>query len=136
MAEINSIKAGERTLTIREVKLNWIADENPDLSWLDQTDDEMGEGFEKQSVGRKESYGQTWEMLGCVARAVVAYPLESNIGTRLQAFTSGGLWEIESDSDEGYLRAIEDEQLIELAEHLSHFGISTTAQELRDIATA
>jgi hypothetical protein len=119
------------SVTVESVQIKWLVDESPDLSWLDQTDEEMGEGFEKHAQERKESYGHVWEMLGCVAEAVVIYGSELR---RVERLSSGGLWGIESDSGKNYLREIEDEQLEELANHLGAFGISTTAAELRELA--
>lgn len=116
---------------IDKVEIEWMPDNDPDLSWLDQTDEQMGTGFEEQSRERKKSYGRSWEMLGCVARAAISYPFRSNVGTRLEYFTSGGIWGIESDSEE--YKEIEDGQLEDLASHLAHFGIKTDARALRKL---
>jgi len=123
---------GEPELTLEYVKIKWMPDYDPDLSWLDQTNAEMGAGFEEQSKSRKESYGETWEMLGVVAEATCSYPFESNIGTRLETFTSGGLWGIESDMDDNTRQDYENEQLADLVNHLSHFGIEVSIKDLRN----
>jgi hypothetical protein len=119
--------------TVDSVKLEWLNDDSPDLSWLDQSDSEMGEGFETQSNQRKESYGNSWEMLGCVAKAQVSYPCGTNGERRLEWLTSGGLWGIESDSGKEYLREIELGQLEDLACHLCAFGIEISAEQLEEL---
>ena len=123
--------AGERT-QINKVTIEWIPDNDADLSWLDQTDAEMGEGFEAQSKERKESYGQSWEMLGCVAKAEVSYDIGQG-NRRLETLSSGGLWGIESDMDDNTRQDYENEQLEDLASHLAHFGIETDVRALRDL---
>ena len=86
-------------------------DDDPDLSWLDQTDDQMGDGFEDAARERTEGYRRgDWHMIGIRAYADVYVN-----GVR-QRLTSAGLWGIESDSDEDYLRSIEEEERDELAE--------------------
>ena len=49
----------------------------------------------------------------------------------IQRITSGGLWQIESDSDDGYLETVQTEELGELKKELLSFGFSRRA-----IATA
>lgn len=76
-----------------------IPDEDPDTSYLEQ------EGFED----RLESYRRgDFYFLGIVAKTQIAV-----CGT-IQTLQSGGLWGIESDSDESYLQEIEREQIAEL----------------------
>lgn len=45
---------------------------------------------------------------------------------RLQRFMSGGIWGIESDCGEDYMREQEQEQLEELKRHLEVFGIDVS----------
>jgi hypothetical protein len=125
--------AGAESAQVDSVKIEWLNDESPDLSWLDQSDKEMGEGFEAQSKERKESYGQSWEMLGCVATAQVSYSIGGG-NRRLETLSSGGVWGIESDSDKSYLREVEKDQLFDLSSHLENFGISISPDELQDLA--
>lgn len=96
-------------------------DSDPDLSWLDQTDDEMGEGFEAQAAERKASYGDDWEMIGIRATAQVLIPMGG--ASNMQTIESPGLWGVESDSTDEYLHQIEDEQLDELRGILDALGI-------------
>jgi hypothetical protein len=71
-----------------------------------------------------------WQSLGCYVVAEVSRPIGQGC-KRLETFQSGGLWGIESDSDESYRSEIESEQFADLAEHLRAFGIETSADSLR-----
>ncbi len=99
--------------TIRTVTLD---DQDPDLSWLDQTDDQMGEGFEADANDRKDSYGDSWAMIGIRAEADVV------IAGTVQTIISPGLWGIESDSSRDYLKEVETEELQQLADILIELG--------------
>lgn len=63
-----------------------------------------------------------WHFLGIVAKAVV----RSGNGV-IQTLRSGGLWGIESDSGEKYLKSVADEQLAELRSELEGFGFGKRA---------
>jgi hypothetical protein len=95
-------------------------DNDPDLSWLDQTDDQMGEGFEADANDRKESFGQSWDMIGILAVAEVV------VNGTVQTITSPGLWGIESDSGRAYLKEVQTEELQTLADILTHLGFPVT----------
>ena len=123
-------------IRIDKFEIQWILDESPDLSWLEQSDEEMGDGFEKRSKQRLESYGDEWVMMGCVARASVSYPLNGSDASynhpdyrRLESLTSGGLWGIESDSSDEYRLEVESGQRAELIDHLQAFGVDTSSVE-------
>lgn len=90
--------------------------------------------YGKQDYKRMADYNRDdWFMQGCVAKATVSYPIGQG-SRRLEWFTSSGLWGIESDSEKDYLKETEDEQLEDLADHLSKLGvIKVTAEELRAI---
>jgi len=78
-----------------------------------------------QDFKRMESLNNgNWYFMGIQAKAVVKYPIGSG-NWRLETFTSGGLWGIESDSDEDYIESIKAEQLDDLKAHLEQFGINT-----------
>jgi hypothetical protein len=123
-------------LKVDSVKIEWLPDECPDLSWLEQYSEDSADADERkyarQDKARLQSYGSQWEMLGCVAKAQVSYPIGGG-SRRLEWLTSGGLWGIESDSDKAYLREVENEQLAELAKHLRQFGIETSTEQLREL---
>ena len=84
-------------------------DGDPDLSWLDQSDKEMGEGFEAQSALRKEAYQRgDWEMIAIRAQANIR--IERDGCSTLYTLQSPGLWGIESDSDDAYLTEVFKEE--------------------------
>lgn len=74
-----------------------------------------------------DSYGSEHDM-GCYAKAEVSYSTANprNIGSagnrRLEWFKSGRLWGIDSPNAE-YRQTVEDEELTDQREHLSHFDI-------------
>jgi hypothetical protein len=77
----------------------------------------------KQDYQRMEAYNnQQWYMLGIRAAAKVQCP-DGSGSYRLEYFSSGGLWGIESDSDKDYIQEIKNEQLDDLYAHLEHFGV-------------
>ncbi len=73
-------------------------DDDPDLSWLDQSDSVMGEGFQAQATERKDSFGIDWSMIGIVVK-VKDLDEPHNEGR-------DALWGVESDSGEEYLRSV------------------------------
>jgi len=84
---------------------------------------ELDEIAYKQDADRLESYGSSWCMESCRAVAVVSYPTSNRGDRRLERFTSGGLYGIESDSDDSYRRSVESEELDQLRDHLEQFGV-------------
>jgi hypothetical protein len=66
-----------------------------------------------------------WRYIGIRAEAEILLP--SGDASIVQEITSGGLWGIESDSDDAYLTPIESEQLAELREQLQAVGFSKRA---------
>jgi hypothetical protein len=63
-----------------------------------------------------------WHYVGIIAKA------EFQVGSSLvQTFRSGGLWGVESDSDESYFTQIEGEQLSELRDQLEAIGFKKRA---------
>jgi hypothetical protein len=82
--------------------------------------------YVRQDYERMEALNhQNWYYIGIRAEADILIP--SGNASLVQEITSGGLWGIESDSDAGYLREIETEQLSELREQLRALGFSTRA---------
>lgn len=78
--------------------------------------------YTKQDYARMESLNnQNWCYLGIGAKAKVT------VGNVCQTVTSGGLWGIESDSEESYLKEEEQNQLAELREVLYEMGFSKRA---------
>ena len=126
------------------IRVKWEIDESPDLSWLESrlsedgktllssmryTQEELNEHpiqtrrYIKQDIHRLETYGDSWVMMGCTAEAEVSYPINDNGDRRIETFTSGGLWGIESDSDNSYKRDTANDQLWDLIDHVRHFGV-------------
>lgn len=63
--------------------------------------------------------------IGIRARATVSYSIGHG-NRRIEFFTSGGLWGIESDSGDDHIEEIETEELDDLKSHLKTFGIDTS----------
>ncbi len=64
-----------------------------------------------------------WSFIGIIAEAIISYPcIHGFDSSRLETLTSGGLCGIESDSGI-YLEEIEQEQLMDLKEHLKQFNV-------------
>lgn len=128
-------------MKIESVKVNWIIDEYPDISYLESSinngvidscrytqkeyeeNPEQVENWIRQDTQRLNNYGSHWAMYGCMAEAVVSYPISKQGDRRLETLTSGGLWGIESDSQESYKIEVAKEQLEELKDHLKRFNI-------------
>lgn len=86
-----------------------IPDDDADLSWLEQSDEQMGEGFEASAKERLEAYRRgDWHMVGVRAKADIA--ITRNGVTVRHELTSPGLWGIESDSGEEYLESVFQEE--------------------------
>jgi len=73
----------------------------------------------QENYERMRAYGNSWETIGIYATAEVYIS-----GVR-QTLRSGGLWGIESDSGEEYLKSVEAEQIAELKTILSELHIET-----------
>ena len=101
-------------MKVEKVKINWIIDEYPDLSWLESSinngvidscrytqkeyeeNPEQVENWIRQDTQRLNSYGTHWAMYDCMAEVIVSYPISKQGDRRLETLTSGGLWGIES----------------------------------------
>jgi hypothetical protein len=72
---------------ITDIRVNIVPDPEPDLSWLDQTDEQMGEGFEAWAAEKKAEYaaGDAW-LVG------VTVEVKLDDGT---AHESDGVWGVE-----------------------------------------
>lgn len=90
--------------------------------------EDMAREYCRQDYARMEalSSGQ-WHFIGIQAEARVSYGTNPN-GTdrRLEWFTSGGLWGIESDSNIDYLLEVANDEFADLREHLETFGVNLT----------
>lgn len=64
-----------------------------------------------------------WFYMGIMAEATVKYSIGQG-NYRLENFTSGGLWGIESDSDNDYIAEVEKNELNDLKNHLKQFNVN------------
>lgn len=117
----------DASMRVDSLRIVWEYDDSPDLSYLTQDykdcSEEDREKYIKEDQKRLMDYHLTvWCMMGCYVEATVSYPTGFN-SRRLETFNSGGLWGIESDSGKDYIDTIELEQIQDLKEHLSHFGV-------------
>lgn len=100
------MKQSKRILGFTAMRIN---DLDPDTSYLEQ------EGFED----RLDQYRRdVFSFIGIRVKASV------QINGTIQIIESGGLWGIESDSDESYLREVEQEELSEVKQTLASIGFS------------
>jgi len=132
-------------ITVDAVRVKWDVDEFPDLSWLETELSEDGKTiisscrydqkdldehpirirrYIKQDYRRLNSYGDSWIMMGCVAEAEVKYKIGNTENYRVEVLSSGGLWGIESDSDDDHKTSIAWQELDDLKAHLEKFGVS------------
>ena len=118
-------------IRIEKITVEREIDGNPDLSYLEQDYSDVKNEKEKQKYLEQdkkrlaEYNNDSWSMLGITAKAEVSYDIGQG-SRRIERFTSGGLWGIESDSDEKYLIEVENEQLENLKEHLRQFNVNVT----------
>ena len=106
-------------IKVESITIRRIMDEQPDLS-------EYGE--ERMD---KYNYGG-WYSMGIRAECVVSRRVGGG-NRRLETFTSGGLWGIESDSGDDYLNEVAQDELDDLKEHLKAFGITLKLDELPEL---
>ena len=88
---------------------------------------EQVEKWIEEDHERLQNYAITWFSIGIIVEAQVSYPIDNNGNRRLEWFSSGGLWGIESDSEESYLKSIEEEETENLKEHLKQFNVDVSS---------
>lgn len=66
-----------------------------------------------------------WCFIGIQAKAIVRHPIAGN-SFRLDDLSSGGLWGIESDSGQSYLKSVAEDELADLKSHLEAFNVDLT----------
>lgn len=94
---------------IESVRVRVIPDDSPDTSYLKQ------DGFEDRLAQYNAS---EFHFIGIRVEARI------NINGLLQTISSGGLWGIEDDSDQGFLDETAQEELRELKGQLSALGFT------------
>jgi len=114
-------------IKIDQIKIKWIPDEAGDVSYLEEfKDDPEHQEFWEIDRKRLEDYENGfWCMLGCVAEAVVSYPIAGDEqNRRLETFSSRGIWGIESDCDELTRQDFGREEIDDLKQHLQVFSVN------------
>ena len=130
-----------------KIEIKRILDENPDLSFLETTpeyhygtdgsnwahvpEDDIQKvvkqygsiwnaciAYAKQDKERLDAYNRgDWKMIGIKAVATIHIPTNNN-NVNVQNIYSKGLWGIESDSDDDYIKDIGREQIAEVKQYL------------------
>ena len=86
-------------------------------------DEEEYDRAAKHDFKRMEGLNRgDWCFIGINAKALTSYELQQNTHF-IEDFSSGGLWGIESDSDEHYIIEVVEEQLDELKDHIDRFNV-------------
>lgn len=104
------------------IELRAYVDDDPDLSWLEQTDQEMGKGWSAYGKERLAAYGDEWWSVGLQCRAIVRV-LNAEF-----SIDSDELWGIESDSGTDYFLGVWTDNYAEIRGRLLNRGF--TADEL------
>jgi len=128
-------------IELRGITIKHMADEDPDLSWLETEYDEEAQqvldscrytqkdvdecgweevkGWLDGDQKRLDDYnGQQWWMIGIRAVAEIV------VGGTIQQINSGGLWGIESDCEASYFEEIARDELHQLREILLALGVT------------
>lgn len=101
-----------KSIEVRSITIRKLADDSPDLSWLEQ------DCFAESGYGpaRLANYGETWGMVGIRADAeIVACGV-------VQTISSAGLWGVESDSSDEHFAEIASDELDALRDILTELG--------------
>jgi hypothetical protein len=94
--------------TVSAIKVLVLPDEDPDTSWMD----------DPEHADRREAYERgDFAFVGVRAEAEVVI---EGVG---QTLTSGGLWGIESDTSDEYLREVAEEEYRDLRQILLSIGV-------------
>jgi hypothetical protein len=102
-------------LRLHSVVIKQMVDEDADISYLEQ------EGFESRMLEYRNGY---FSHMGIIAEATYSAGATEAAYAPLQTVTSGGLWGIETDSSNGYVAEIEQEELAQLGASLIAIGFS------------
>ena len=112
-------------------------DEDPDISYLRQDyadcSPEEAEKYKAQDAERLQGLrdGQ-WGFYGIRIEATFLVPI-GNGSSKWEGISSGGLWGIESDSDEAYFKEVGRDELYELRKEMEQLNISDPFGVLREI---
>jgi len=106
----------DRTVRIDQIVLHWDIDKDADARDYDCYDEEQIEAYDRGD----------WAFYCCRAAGWVSYQCNADGTRRLEQLSSGGLYGInlaEPPQHDSYAREVEQEELAELKEHLSAFGV-------------
>lgn len=102
---------------------------HPDLSYLEQDYNDCepsdAENYRARDANRLKEYGNSWHMVGVVAKAQILTPA-GNGDRIISEMQSPGLWGVESDSGEAYFNEIFEEEkamLLDMISKLADFEI-------------
>lgn len=92
----------------------------------------------REDIERYEDYEIGWYSVGIVAEATILIPFQVfdvhgvRWNFKVEKITTGGMWGIDSDSDESYIKEEEQNQIAELGNYLRILDVdlSLTASEL------
>ena len=110
-------------LEIRDVYVEVIADDDADLSWLEQTPRQL-DSLEAAVWNRRRLQALErgeWEPVGIRLVAEVAVTVGGGETQRCR-FLTPGVWGVESDSGDDYFQDIADEEAPMLADDLKEAG--------------
>ncbi len=136
----------EKKVFIKEICIKHLDDYDADLSYLEtKFDEDKQEIISSMRYTNEDIKTQGWAQikcwidedqarlqefysggLGCIgikAKTLIYIPKGSDTYL-MQEIASGGLWGIESDSDDQSIKEIEDSQLADLKDTLDQLGIS------------
>lgn len=106
----------KRNKIVEKIVVKKMDDDDANLDWLEQSNN-------REDKKRLMSYGETWWMIGIKAEAKIL-TRESDTSWLTNYISSGGLWNIESDTSEEELIEIGQEQLNDLAIVLDILGFN------------
>jgi len=109
-----------RSPELLSVKVLVLPDEEPDLSFWDQSvDPDKQNDYDYEE--RKEAYRRgEFSFVGVRAEA------EITVDGIIQTIVSGGLWGVESDSDATYIKEVAGEEYNDLRRILKTLGVPTS----------
>lgn len=140
-------KIGKNQYLVKDIQMEEIPDETPDLSFMGEYSDTPKEGaidrkesgdweprelryfnpaipeYADEDYKRMEAYNDgQWNMVGIQAVAEVHLSQDDGHTWNIQRIKSPGLWGIESDSDDSYKEEVYSEQLGELKKILKAYN--------------
>jgi hypothetical protein len=93
-----------------------VHDDSPDLSYLEDTDASTAEYHERNAERLKAYYRGDWHMIGIRAKAIIW--IERKGYRTNYELESPGLWGIEYDSSEEYLREVFEQECDQLRQDI------------------